>query len=53
MAIWLGEIKCPECEYWQIPGKYCPQCGYKWVGGVYSLNDGYLRYMDCGGSYLR
>ena len=30
MATWLGEIKCPKCNHWQIPMKYCPKCGHKW-----------------------
>jgi len=34
MATWLGEIKCPECGYWQIPMLYCPACGFKWHKGV-------------------
>ena len=31
MAAWLGEIKCPKCNHWQIPMKFCPNCGYEWA----------------------
>lgn len=30
MPVWNGEITCPKCKTWQIPGNYCPTCGHDW-----------------------
>lgn len=34
MSTWSGEVKCPQCGWWQIPMNYCPKCGHAF-GGVF------------------